>query len=416
MSFGAIARALEEAHAAGRARNLRLQVEIVRDLFARPQAKREKEGVEQLLRVLLPGEDRERVYGFKIRGLLHAFAHALSKGGRPDLAARLHGWVPTPCRSLLTAHEAIVCLPELELALLAERFGAGGSSSSLPASLADVCAVCDAMSQGLASEHLLQLLQTRALTDGPSWTLFLRMLLRGVSVGVGRATVFAALPHPAAAAFYARQRSLSALAHAVATGDERVGVVCGTPFVPMTGDALRAPYLLPWIFSREEQLRSPIPPIDGRLVIVMDRRSDPPQERWYAPLNSHFKTRMVNIEEERVLDKAYRRRHMLVLRGLKQARLLEGANAEGLVLHYTLSLEEHGLIVCLLRAASDALENGVELAGDGAKEELTLPMSGGSAAFRTMERIDFLRTLIRHASAHDANASETVFKTLGRVR
>ena len=145
-------------------------------------------------------------------------------------------------------------------------------------------------------------------------------------MGLGLATVLSALSAAmdgarAPAAFYARQRSLRALAnYAVAPprGDGAASaepaLVCGVPFRPMTGDALRTPYLLKWIFSKQERLRKPLTPVDGRLVIV----PTPPPSRWFVPLSSRAPTVMVNLEQDGVLRAASRRRqHMLLLREVR---------------------------------------------------------------------------------------------------
>jgi hypothetical protein len=90
----------------------------------------------------------------------------------------------------------------------------------------------------------------------------------------------------------------------------------------------------------------------------------------------------------------------------KEAKLL--APADGLMLHYTLSDEENGLVLLLLRAVSDALDAGVELSGTHGD---ALPMRDDAE-----EALPDLETLIAKPLADDPKLSAIVFKTLGRHR
>jgi hypothetical protein len=400
--FVEVARALDEMSDAGRKRNLRLQQLMVRALVERcPPDEREA-----LLRLLLPSEERARVYGFKTPGLLRVLARALDLADRPDLGARVRRWRPTPADSLLTQYTTVVSLPEVDLARETARLY---RPSAERITLRDVSALCDQLSgadEARQSALLADTLLRQGRMEDVEWRLLLRVLLRSVSVGVGPHTVLAGLPRlMAAPALFARQRSLAILAEATsAPHDTQPSLRCGVPFVPMNADALAAPYLMPWIFSREEKLAKPITPFDGRLVIVTDRRGTVPQERWYTPLNNSYKLRMVNIEEDRALTAKSRTRHLLLLRAFKEAKLLTAA--DGLMLHYTLSDEENGLVLMLLRAATSALEAGVELSG--AHDDVVPP--------RDEADVPELASLIASPMAHDPTLSTVVFKTLGRQR
>ena len=342
LQFVEVARALEEMGDAGQQRNLRLQQLMARALMERCAPNE----LETLLRVLMPSEERARVYGFKTPGLIGVLARALDLADRPDLGARVRRWRPMPADSLLTKHTTVVSLPEVHLAVEAARTF---RASERRLTLAEVSALCDGLSEarGDAAKQSV-LLADKVLKEGRmedrEWRLLLRVLLRTVSVGVGPQTVLMGVPKLVAApAFFARRRSLKALADEATSAGEQAtpSLQCGVPFVPMNGDALAAPYLLPWIFSREEKLAKPITPFDGRLVIITDRRGTVPQERWYTPLNNSYKLRMVSVEEDRVLSVKSRTRHMLLLRAFKEAKLL--GVADGLVIHYTLSEEADGL-------------------------------------------------------------------------
>lgn len=459
LSFARVAAALEETRGAPRA----AVVEVLRGLLEDARASDEAEA---LLRLLLPTEDRARAYGVRTRGWLRAVGDALAKAGRPDTGARLRAWTPVPCRG----ERGVICAPELAVvAAIGQLMMPSSAPSSAPLApmmtVTDIGATCDrlallwltpeargAHAHTARVEELLLLM--RRTTDGPSWALFMRVLLRRAVVGP--ALVYAAL-WPSASSFYARQRSLAALARAAAEEEGPLllprssrGPVarleCGTPFTPMTAAALRAPYLLKWIFSREERLRRPITPVDGRLVILLPRASAVQKDglggaavviaRWYAPMSGANKMRMVDIDDDRVLAVRSRRRHMLLLRALRRADLIDPLRARGLVLHYTLSVEDGDGLVCLLRAVSNAREAGVELVDeeeiddeddghttatdDDEEEEEDLGAARGTrrttqrataarkkaaAAAATAAR---LRALIRQPSADDENESEVV--------
>ena len=446
LSFARVAAALEETRGAPRA----AVVEVLRGLLEDARASDEAEA---LLRLLLPTEDRARAYGVRTRGWLRAVGDALAKAGRPDTGARLRAWTPVPCRG----ERGVICAPELAVVAAIGQLMPSAPSSSAPSSapmtVTDIGATCDrlallwltpeargAHAHTARVEELLLLM--RRTTDGPSWALFMRVLLRRAVVGP--ALVYAAL-WPSASSFYARQRSLAALARAAAAEEEGplllprsrgpvARLECGTPFTPMTAAALRAPYLLKWIFSREERLRRPITPVDGRLVILLPRASAVQKDglggaaviiaRWYAPMSGANKMRMVDIDDDRVLAVRSRRRHMLLLRALRRADLIDPLRARGLVLHYTLSVEDGDGLVCLLRAVSNAREAGVELVDeeeiddeddghttatdDDEEEEEDLGAARGTR--RTTQRATAarLRALIRQPSADDENESEVV--------
>jgi hypothetical protein len=288
-----------------------------------------------------------------------------------------------------------------------------------------VSALCDRLSgasEGQQSALLADSLMRPGRMEDLEWRLLLRVLLRTVSVGVGPQTVLSGLSMRAGPAFFARQRSLKGLAEAHNKngddGDTQPSLLCGVPFVPMNGDALAAPYLMPWIFSREEKLAKPITPFDGRLVIFTDRQGTVPKVRWYTPLNNSYKLRMVNVEEDRVLEVKSRTRHILLLRAFKEAKLLRNA-ADGLMIHYTLSDEENGLVVMLLRAVTNAMDAGVELSGTYEdaiqppprhRNEEDEEEDGGEGQLPDLE------SLIAQPMAADPKLSIVVFKALGRKR
>ena len=320
-----------------------------------------------LLRLLLPKEDRERVYGFKTRRLMHLMASAFKKGGWPELGATLRRWIPVPSNSSLVKG-AVVCTPDTRIATCAMRIS-GESSEIAPKNIIWVANMCERLAAAyrnrpglgknqpssgsnnnnndtidcdiIQTEILLRMLKESGF-GFDAWRLLIRILLKRVPLGVGPMDVLLAVPMQAAAAFIMRQRSLRELAHVSCEINQKKGasnntheiieedhdhdvnilnmqtesdmlvkLVCGQPFQFMVGDVMRSPYLFKWIFSKEERLHKIIPPIEGRVLILPKQGGG---SRWFVPLNNKYKMRMVNLEEERALEKKGRKRHLLVLR------------------------------------------------------------------------------------------------------
>ena len=323
-----------QSDAGGEGKQGRVQ-ELLVGLLRR--AGEDKEQMRAVLRVLLPAEDRDSVYGMKTRGLMRTMANVLERGGYSQEAALLKAWTPVPCRSRLV-RRAVVCAPEIAIAAAAARAEADGRRRSHGGAAIPLTAVtdaCDALTaaflhtqkDGYAEAQvqvLLRLLQEVRLGFN-GWLVLVHVLLKRISMGVGLATVLsglsAAFPEGlrSPVALYSRQRSLRVLAEHASTPpprsqeEEMPQLQCGVPFRPMTADALRAPYLLKWSFSKEERLRRPLTPVEGRLVIVSSGR-------WFVPLVSVVRgggtLTMVNLQDERVAatKSAQRRRHMLLLR------------------------------------------------------------------------------------------------------
>jgi len=410
------------------------QLEIVRGLVSRiflnvNNKDRKREALYALLQILMPSEDRQNVYGMKTRRLMSLMADAIGNF-RPEVAARLRSWQPTICRSpiLPPNQNAIVSLPEVQIAALVPT----PPPNFFAASLMDISRACkqltmaylmqgadEVSSMSEDTDIIINTSQRGVLSgligkmDNQGWILFLRVLLKNVSIGIGPATVLAGLPLPGAGALYARQRSLSALAdaccsfvekdHAVeggaATNDKsknqiKIAVQCGIAFTPQTCECMRMPYLLKWIFSREEQLRHPITPIHARLLILLEKGN------WYVPLNNSDITRMVNLEEDQALHVKNRKRHLLLLREFKKANMINIENAKGYILHYTLSAESHGLIVFLLRDVSEAFDGGVQIADDIVAMEPVLPET------KQMSKKDLLMSFIRHPLVIDIDGND----------
>ena len=490
LQFAEVVDTLQGVTAAGQQRNWHGQDELLRGLFnikkleqPPPQGgyycDRPRGELRALLRLLLPSEDREHVYGLKTRRLLTVLSAALGKiAGHEADAARLRQWHPTPCRSEWV-RDAVVCMPEVAMAAAAAAVHEGHHHGNDGAEeeeafwrahtvldVEQVCARIAATFQAekasqrpstsssserlvaLQTENFVRLLRHARGLDFHGWLLLLRVLLKRIPIGVGPAAVLRVLPLGTlmgGGSFYARRRTLEELALAIgrpsaaclAVRGGGLRVECGTPFRPMTGDALRAPYLMKWIFSREERLRQLIPPIEGRLVIVLARPSaaggggviddnnnnkdddniinniieeqwaeQAPGNHWFVPLNARNRMRMVNLEDERILQQAKtRRRHLLLLRALKRSNLIDEGNAQGLVIHYALSAEGNGLIVCLIRDVTVATESGVELA-----DEVSLELQRPAEVFRTLPtKAEFLPRLLRTPSAASENESEIVY-------
>ncbi len=262
----------------------------------------------------------------------------------------------------------VICEPEFEIA----KACAKNNRDSLLIHLHELLTVCDTLSDIYRREkgdnvlHFQQafLKNSTLFQNGASfrvWVLVARLLLRSVTMGVGVATVMGALPR-AAATFYALQHDLKAVAHD--PSDTAATIRCGTPFAPMTCDAMRSPYLLKWIFSREDMLQRPLTPIDGRLYIV-------DEARWYVPANSRppMNRRLIDLEKEK--QTKTRQKHFDMLRLFKKSKLIDSAYAKGLLIHYTISIEDdEGEVLLLIRDTSDAIDAGIELVTNNEEEEL----------------------------------------------
>ena len=374
--------------------------EILRQLFAK--CKGDAVVTEQLLRILLPSHDRKHVYGMKAQRLIQLITSS-SQNVRyepsPILSSDLDSYyyyykydkdeeedeeeeekAPRDRTSSTRKTTNIVCMPEffIATAALARRGGGGGHANNATTSLSALADICDQLTRAYVQSEsyhnsMLQVdaLQRSILTDNPQissfdfteWVLLARLILKRVTMGVGPATVMAALPLANAAPLWARQNDFKVLAEATAAAEEgRTEVKCGVPFVPMSCDSMRSPYLLKWLFSREELLEKPLTPIDGRLYMR-------DEAHWYVPLTSQAPNnlRLVNLDDDRVLHlrSKVRSRHLRLLRMFKRAKMLVAANAVGLLIHYTLSVDNEKLAILLVRDVSDATESGVELAEDG---------------------------------------------------
>jgi hypothetical protein len=371
MQLTDVADALEDCTRAQN--NIRAKQEIIRGLFLK--CGNDAGAIEMLLRVLLPGEDRAHVYGFKTRRMLRLFADAIDSA---DGKLLLQNWRPKAACS--GPSQQLGAYPEFAIA------HACCCSSGAPQqfSVAQLLNVCDKLTDAYTAAHgsyaRLHALQSQILradllaNDLPfaAWVLIARMLLRCVTMSVGPATVLAALPNSNGFSnlFFERRHDLKSVAAAAAAASQQAasqqavsqqGVVCGTPFVPMTCDAMRSPYLLKWLFSREESLNKQLTPIDGRLIIVTSASG---VERWFVPLSTRApqSSRFLDINIPQMLqtkNKA-RRQHIEMLRMFKKARFINAA--VGLIIHYTLAMEEDDkTCIMLLRDTTDAIDDGAEL-------------------------------------------------------
>ena len=288
----------------------------------------------------------------------------------------------------------VICEPEFEIAKACAK-NTGRAIIALDALLELCDTLSDIYKREKANRDRVLEFQKQALVDsvlfknGASfavWVVVARMLLRGVTMGVGVATVMGALPR-AAATLYALQHDLKAVAHSSADNIVVIAAAatirCGTPFAPMTCDAMRSPYLLKWIFSREDMLQRPLTPNDGRLLVAEDGR-------WFVPLSSRppMNRRLIDLEKEN--QTKTRQKHFDMLRLFKRSRLIDASNAKGNVIHYTISIEEDdGDVLMLIRDTSDAINDGIELVTE--EGESLLP-----AQQQAKKKIS-LESLIHHA-------------------
>ena len=315
-----------------------------------------------LLRILLPEMDNTSVYGFKTIGLMKSFARALEKGDSLSgkaAATQLLSWIKEPKPVLDENQQHIIILPEVALA---RAHGQCFPSSSIVStlSLVDVAALCQRLTNAykelhkqqqvlVANIHTMNVhMDTVAEILGgilPSLSyveckVLVKWLLKTVPMGVGPQTVMQAFG-PSLEGFLKVQRDLGLLALQIAGGssynNQPPPILCGVPFTPMTCHVTSSPYLMKWLFSKEDVVQKYLTPKDGRLIIHSSGD-------WYVPMkgsSSVMRNRFVNLESPAPVSIKTRKKHMLLLREIKRSKaLMNEKAAHGYIISYMLYLEE----------------------------------------------------------------------------
>ena len=381
LSFHAVAETLERAELMPLAQKRSLVAGLV-DQAAQHNSNPALQ-VFALLLVLLPQLDNRSVYGFKVTGLLKSFAKAMEKEGGMSgklCSAQLLEWIRAPVAVEAGPH--LITAPEVTVARLFSKCFPEGRGLSL----VEAVAICQRLTHTYKERHKQAVLTLPSARRAVSvhidsvaevlagvlpalsyleCKLLVKLLLRTVPIGVGPRTVLQALGHPHDT-FLDLQNDLSRLALSVVSHDHPPVLVCGVPFTPMTCNVTSSPYLLKWLFSKEDSVKNYLTPKEGKLVVHSTGN-------WYVPLkgsSSAMRKRFVDLESSAAVGTALRSKHMLVLREIKRSQaLIKEEAASGYLLSYMLYMEGEGYV--MLRGAAQPWQNaGIEFVDSTVEMEI----------------------------------------------
>jgi len=402
--FREVAEALESAKQGQRRQQRNLVVALVDRAI---QSRHDNPALEiyALLRVLLPEVDISSVYGFKTSGILKSFAKAMEKCGGlsgKSAAAQLHSWIKEP--KPLEVGKYMVSQPETAIAMAQGKCFSSTASSRPPLSLLQVVGFCQKLtniykerhkiSVGIAGgQHHIDTVAEALVEVLPSFSyleckVFVKMLLRTLPMGVGTMTVMSSLG-PYWENFLRVQRDLPRLAVSLVQQQQELpSLVCGVPFTPMTCHATSSPYLVKWLFSKEDTVQRYLTPKYGKLVIHSSGT-------WYVPLKastSAMRNRFVSLENSAAIEgtSGDRRKHMLILREIRRSKdLIREEAAWGYLIHYmlyTAAGAEQGSYSLLLRDKTLLKGDVVELVDDASVVMDDPPQAKGKKETKTKKK------------------------------
>lgn len=343
-----------------------------------------------LLRVLMPMRDSRSVYGFKTTSLIRSFARAIEKEGgvsgkaaAQELLQALKQPLPEERGPyLITTPEVVIARAHGRcFSSLARRQQQEGLS------LVEVAALCQQLTNTYKERHKQAVLTLTTRMGGKAGMsvhidsvaetlgtvlsrlsyveckVLVRLLLRTVPMGIGPGTVMEALG-PNLDGFLETQQDLGRLAMAIVKlhqeGEQQQQqlpttimpkreLVCGVPMTPMTCHTTSSPYLMKWLFTKQDTVKQYLSPKIGQLII----HSMGP---WYVPTKSGGSTamrkRFVDLESPEAIRTKQRRQHMLVLREIRRhtPALFRSDMARGYLISYMLYLEaQSGAYIMLLQ-------------------------------------------------------------------
>ena len=310
-----------------------------------------------LLRLCLPSQDNRSVYGFKTHRLIKSFAKALDKCGGlsgKQEAAKLMEWIKQPV--FVKRNNTLISMPEVAIARAHAICFPSCAKHAPRLTIRDVGSLSQRLTNMYKEKHKEVVVATgssKSVTgikvdkiaevlatvlprlDYTECKVLVRLLLRTVTMGIGVKTFMGSLG-PGWENRLDYQMDLGRLSmDYIKTGftGSSSSIVCCVPFRPMTCDVVSSPYVMKWLFGREEKIKSYLPPKDGRLVVHSNGR-------WYVPLkrsNSAARKRFIDLETD--ASNKYTQKHMRVLRELKKHRqlFLNEKVAYGMVISYILS-------------------------------------------------------------------------------
>lgn len=322
-----------------------------------------------LLRLCLPTQDNRSVYGFKTHRLLKSFAKALEKCGGlsgKTASAYLLDWIRHPIPS--KRGKTLICMPEIAVA--------HAHSMCFPHSLSisrdrdrclstrDIASLCQRLTNmykekhkevvvaatgeagnknitGIRVDKIAEVLATVIpMLDYLECKTLVRVLLRSVTMGIGPKTLTGSFgPNWEKQLDYQMDLGRFSL-EVVKGGLPSTTPLCGVPFRCMTCDVISSPYVMKWLFGKEESIKSYLPPKDGRLVVHSNGH-------WYVPLKrsrSAQRKRFVDLESNGVLNSPYIKTHMKVLREIKRNKdlFVREEVGYGMLISYLLSRSSVG--------------------------------------------------------------------------
>ena len=313
-----------------------------------------------LLRLCFPPYDNRSVYGFKSHKLLKSFAKAFEKSGSVNgrkASSKLLAWIkrPTPTRN---KSSTLISMPEVEVARAHALCFPATRKPSKQLTILDIAAMCQRLTNMYKEKHkdaLVMVHNTAVKVDKIAEFLatelphlsyveckvLVRILLRTISLGIGLKTFTGVLP-----ALLQNQmdyqmdlcRLSIEMVKALEGQPLRSTVLCGVPFRPMTCQVVSSPYVMKWLFSKEETFKSYLPPKDGQLIMH-------PNGKWYVPLkrgNSKQRKRFVDLETASSTQTSHVKKHMELLGEIKRNRHLffNEEYASGMVISYMITRGE----------------------------------------------------------------------------
>ena len=335
--------------------------------------------VVSLLRICLPLYDNRSVYGFKTNKLLKSFAKAFIKCGGyagKNASDSLLEWIKCPVAVKVNGN--VISMPEIAVAR-AHNISFPNQQDREILTLSDVAALCQRLTNMYKEKHKDVVLAT--IGDGKKQIsaikvdrivevlseflprldyleckILVRVLLRSVTLGIGVKTFMGA--------FFGRvlQNRLDYQMDLCRAGMEIVNmssmkkekdpdaikkqVLCGVPFRSMTCDVMSSPYVMKWLFSKEDSIKNYLPPKDGKLIIHSCGR-------WYVPAKATKRNFFVELED--MVEKS-KKKHMQILKEIKRQKdlFINEEAAYGKVISYIISKEsQHNKFSVLIRGMKE---------------------------------------------------------------
>ncbi len=367
--FSIVAENLERAYTTNRQdTKQKIAFNLMQEALHRPPEDQTIE-VAALLRVCLPLYDNRSVYGFKTHKLLKSFAKALEKSGGfsgSNAAESLLTWIKRPIP--VKHNTSLISMPEIAVAHAHSiRFPHSNINDKERLTLMDIATLCQRLTNMYKEKHVDVITATSAgegktlitnikvdkiaevlgsilpRIDYLECKILVRILLRNITLGIGVKTFMRAFLDRVLENRLDYQMDLCRAAIEIVnivSGKSKKNdkkFICGVPFRSMTCELISSPYVMKWLFSKEESISDYLAPKDGKLIIHSNGR-------WYVPIkrsNSTKRNRFVDLEVNIDTMNQRNKKHMQVLKEIKRHKqlFLNEAVAYGKVISYIISKE-----------------------------------------------------------------------------